>query len=249
MPEIDATFWLAFLIVIGAGATAGLAGFGFSIVSVLILLLLFEPATVITLNKVLTLGTIWVILIGAWGDISWDHLWRIVPFSLAGLFIGVALLRVLDAGAIKLLAGVVVIFFALLLLRGGVKALPERPWMAPVAGLVSGMLSTSIGMSGLPVVLLFAVLAVPVPVFRATSVCYFLLIDFIGFPPLILQDIVTRDDVIFALLLAPAAVIGRLMGSWLVPYISPLAFRRATLGLLLATGVIAVVNVLGPRLY
>lgn len=248
MSEIDATFWIALLIVVGAGATAGLAGFGFSIVSVPTLLLLFDPATVITLNKVLTLGTIWVILIGAWGSISWVHLRRIVPFSLAGLFVGVSLLRVLDAEAIKLLAGVVVIFFALLLLRGGVRALPERAWMAPLAGFVSGTLSTSTGMAGPPVVLLFTVLAVPVPVFRATSVAYFLLTDLIGFPALIAQGIVTREDVILALLLAPAAIVGRVLGSRLVPYISPLAFRRATLGLLLVTGAIAVVNVLGTRL-
>lgn len=249
MPEIDATFWIAFLIVIGAGATAGLAGFGFSIISVPTLLLLFDPATVITLNKVLTLGTIWVILIGAWGSISWRHLRRTVPFALIGLFVGVSLLRVLDDDAIKLLAGLVVIFFALLLLRGGVKALPERSWMAPLAGLVSGTLSTSTGMAGPPVVLLFTVLAVPVPVFRATSVCYFLLTDLIGFPALIAQGIVTRDDVILALLLSPAAIIGRMLGSRLVPFISPLAFRRATLGLLLVTGAIAVVNVLSGTVF
>lgn len=248
MPEIDATFWAAFLIVIGAGAIAGLAGFGFSIVSVPTLLLLFDPATVITLNKVLTLGTIWVILIGAWGDISWAYLRRIVPSAMAGLFVGVTLLRVLDDGAIKLLAGLVVILFALLL-RGGVKAMPDRSWMAPLAGFLSGTLSTAIGMGGPPVVLLFTVLAVPVPVFRATSVAYFLLIDLIGFPTLIVQGIVTRDDAILATLLAPAAIIGRMIGSRLVPFISPLAFRRATLGLLLVTGAVSVVNVLGVWLY
>lgn len=248
MPEIDATFWVALLIVVGAGATAGLAGFGFSVVSVPTLLLLFDPATVITLNKVLTLGTIWVILIGVWGSISWAHLRRIVPFSLAGLFVGVSMLRVLDDAAITLLAGVVVISFALLLLRGGVKALPERAWMAPLAGFVSGTLSTATGMAGPPVVLLFTVLAVPVPVFRATSVAYFLVIDLIGFPALIVQGIVTRDDVILALLLAPAAVIGRMIGARLVPWVSPLAFRRATLGLMLLTGAISVLNVLATRM-
>lgn len=248
MPEIDATFWIAVLIVVGAGATAGLAGFGFSIVSVPTLLLLFDPATVITLNKVLTLGTIWVILIGAWGSVSWRHLRRIVPFGLAGLLAGIGLLRVLDDAAIKLLAGAVVIFFAALLLRGGIRELPERRWMAPVAGLASGTLSTSIGMAGPPVVLLFTVLAVPVPVFRATTVCYFLLTDLIGFPALISQGIVTRDDVLLALLLSPAAIVGRMIGSRLVPYVSPLAFRRATLGLLLVTGTIAVANALAARM-
>jgi len=90
---------------------------------------------------------------------------------------------------------------------------------------------------------------VPVPVFRATSVAYFLLIDLIGFPALIAQGIVTRDDAILALLLAPAAIIGRMIGSRLVRFISPLAFRRATLGLLLVTGAVSVVNVLGAWLY
>ena len=141
MPEIDATFWVAVLIVIGAGATAGLAGFGFSVVSVPTLLLLFGPVTVSTINKVLTLGTIWVILIETWRAVSWRHLLRILPFAMVGLFTGVSLLRVLDDEAIPLLAGVAVIFFAVLLLRGGIKALPERPWMAPLAGLVSGTLS------------------------------------------------------------------------------------------------------------
>jgi len=93
--------------------------------------------------------------------------------------------------------------------------------MAPLAGFLSGTLSTAIGMGGPPVVLLFTVLAVPVPVFRATSVAYFLLIDLVGFPALIVQGIVTRDDAILALLLAPAAIIGRIVGSRLLAFIPP----------------------------
>lgn len=242
VPEIDATFVWAVLIVFLAAATSGLAGFGFSIVSVPTLLIIHDPSTVIALNKILTLGTTWVILIGIWRAISWSHLRRTVPLAIIGLFGGILLLKALDAQAIKLIVGVTVILFALLLLSGRVRHVVERPWMAPVTGLVSGLSSTSTGMSGPPLVLFFTVIGLPVQVFRATSVCYFLLIDLVGLPALLAQGVITRSDVVLSLLLAPAALAGRWAGSWLVPSITPASFRRFVLFLLLGTGSIAIVN-------
>ncbi len=114
--------------------------------------------------------------------------------------------------------------------------------MAPLTGLVSGISSTSTGMSGPPLVLFFTVIALPVQVFRATSVCYFLLIDLVGLPALLIQGVISRSDIVLSLLLAPAALIGRQAGSWLVPYITPASFRRFVLFLLLGTGTIAIVT-------
>lgn len=242
MPEFDLTFVWAMLIILGAAAVSGLAGFGFSIVSVSPLLLLYEPATVIALNKILTLGTTWIILIGAWQFISWRHLKRIVPFALVGLFFGVAILKSVDAGTIKLAVGIVVIGFALLLLSGVVRVIPERGWMAPVAGLVSGISSTSTGMSGPPLVLFFTCVGLPLEVFRATSVIFFFSIDLVGFPALMQQGVIARGDVVLALWLAPMALVGRWLGSLLLPYVTPASFRRVVLVMLLVTGGIAVAN-------
>ena len=84
MPDFDTTFMLALLVIFVAGAMAGLAGFGFSIISVPTLLMFYEPATVITLNKILTLGTTWIVLVGVWRHISWHHLRRMAPFAIVG---------------------------------------------------------------------------------------------------------------------------------------------------------------------
>ena len=97
-------------------------------------------------------------------------------------------------------------------------------------------------MSGPPLVLFFTVIGLPVQVFRGTSVCYFLLLDLVGFPALVLQGLISRDDVVLALLLTPVALAGRWAGSWLVPYVTPVSFRRVVLVLLLATGSVAIVN-------
>jgi len=244
MPEVDATFAWALLIVFLAAATSGLAGFGFSIISVPTLLIFYPPATVIALNKILTLGTTWVVLIGIWRCIWWWRLARLVPSAFLGLAGGIWVLRALDAQAIKLIVGVTVILFALLLLSGLIRHLPEQPWMAPVAGLVSGISSTATGMSGPPLVLFFTVIGLPVPVFRATSVTYFLLIDLVGFPALLAQGLISRSDIVLSLLLAPAAVAGRWAGSWLVPHVTPVRFRRVVLVLLLGTGAVAIANAL-----
>jgi len=244
MPDFDLTLACAALIVFGAAAVSGLAGFGFSIVSVPPLLIFYPPATAIALNKIMTLGTTWIVLLDAWRFVSWAHLRRLVPFAIVGLFGGVWVLRVADPAAIKLAVGVMVIGFALLLLSGLVRHLPERPWMAPVTALASGVSSTSTGMSGPPLVLFFTVIGMPVQAFRGTSVCYFLLLDLVGFPALLSQGLIARDDVVLALWLAPAALAGRWAGSWLVPYVTPASFRRMVLVLLLATGVVAIANAL-----
>lgn len=244
IPEIDATFVLAVVIVLFAAATAGLAGFGFSIVSVPLMLMLYEPSTVLALNKILTLGTTWIILVGAWQHISWRMIRRVIPFAMVGLFGGVWALKLLDADAIRLIAGVTVFGFALLLLSGRVRHVKERPWMAPITGMMSGVLSTSTGMSGPPLVLFFTVIGMSVEAFRATSVTYFLMLDLVGFPALVSQGIISRDDVALALWLAPAGLLGRWAGTWLVPYVTPVSFRRLVLAMLLVTGGVAILDVL-----
>ena len=93
------------------------------------LLIVHDPGTALALNKVLTLGTTWVILLDTWRYISWRRLARLLPFAFAGLFLGVALLLAVEATTIKLIVGVMVISFAILLLSGRIRLSPNvRGW-------------------------------------------------------------------------------------------------------------------------
>lgn len=243
MPDFDGVFFLTVLIVFAAAAVSGLAGFGFSIVSVPVLLLVHDPGTTLALNKVLTLGTTWVILLDTWRLISWRRLARLLPFSIAGLFVGITVLLAVEETTIKLIVGVVVIAFAMILLSGKIRLVTERRWMAPVTGFVSGVSSTSTGMSGPPLVLYFTVIGMSVQAFRATSVTYFIALDLIGFPALLSRGVISRNDLILAAIMVPPALAGRWAGSWLVAYVSPPRFRQLVLGLLLFTGAVAIIDV------
>jgi uncharacterized membrane protein YfcA len=237
---IDAVFLIACVVIAGAAIVSGLAGFGMGIVAIPLMLTLYDPGTVIALLKVITIGTTWIVSVHGWRDISWRRIVQMVPPALVGLFIGGWVLAALDPAAIKAIAGAIVFLLAALLLTWRPVALRERPWMAPAVGLVSGVGSTSTGMSGPPLVLFFTVTGVDKLTFRATAATFFVLTDIVGLPALIGQGAVSGDDLRLALALAPVALIGRIVGIRLVPLVSPVAFRRATLALLLVTGSVSV---------
>lgn len=240
--EIEGVFLLACAVVFVAAVTSGLAGFGLAIISIPPLLLLYEPATVVAVIKVLTIGTTWIIMVDAWRSISWRWIARLVPTALIGLFVGTWLLQVLEADAIRVIAGSVVFVLALVLLTWQPHEVQERGWMVPALGLVSGTGSTAVGLSGPPVVLYFTVIGVGKDMLRATIATYFVALDVVGLPTLVTRGVVSGDDLKLALAIAPVAVLGRLVGIRLVRFVSPLAFRRATLGLLLITGTVSIVT-------
>src|SRR5688572_18212759 len=142
---------LAVAIVFAAGAISGLAGFGFALVAVPPLLLVFEPPTVVVLTKVLALATSWIVLLDSWRAIRWRTVAALLPWAMVSQFVGIAALSEFDAAGVKLLASAVVVGFAVLLLigrAGGHPSIADRLWATPLAGTTSGVLSTSTGLSG-----------------------------------------------------------------------------------------------------
>ena len=242
--DVTLTLVAAFAIVLTAGAISGLTGFGFALVSVPPLLLLFDPPTVVALGKVATLTAGWALIVDAWREIRVRDVLALLPWAFVGLAAGSALLTLLSAAYVKLLASAVVIGFALLLLRGERPRGGEAPWATAVAGLTSGTLATSVGLSGPPVVLLFTLRGYGVHAFRTTIATYFLAIDLVGLPLLLLGGAIGPSELASAAILAPAGLGGRLLGMRLARRVGIAAFRRLTLVLLLLTGGVAAASAL-----
>jgi uncharacterized protein len=241
---IEATFLAALLVVFVAGGVSGLAGFGFALVVVTPLLLLYDPPIVVTLSIVLTLVTNWIVIVGAVAAIQRRTVLALLPGACIGLAIGAQLLRALDASAIELIAGVVVVTFTVMLMAGLNLPGAESKAAVGLSGLISGVLGTSTGISGPPVVTLFIARRFSPQAFRVSIATYLLAIDAIGFAILIGQGTVRIEQLRVALALLPAAILGTLAGRRLAGRISPELFRRLTLVLLLVTGIVGTVNAL-----
>lgn len=130
-----------------AGVVGGFTGFGISVILVPLLLLAYDPTTVVALNAVLSAA-----IAAAVARDSWREADRRVVFALLalpGLAVGAEILRVVDTSYVQLVVGVLVLVTADLFLRDDVR-LPAAGtrWGAATVGLASGALASSTGLSG-----------------------------------------------------------------------------------------------------
>jgi uncharacterized membrane protein YfcA len=76
--------------------------------------------------------------------------------------------------------------------------------------------------------------------FRGTSALYFLPMSVAGIVILALRGLVDAGEVPLGLLLVPAAIAGKVVGTGLLKRVSEKAFRAVTLGLVILTGALGI---------
>lgn len=113
-----------------------------------------------------------------------------------------------------------------------------------MAGSASGALSTSTGLAGPPIVLLLASRGLPKAEFRSTSALYFLAMSLVGLLVLAGRGLVEGGEVSLSLVLVPAAIVGKVIGTALLEKVSEKAFRALSLGLVILTGALGVATAL-----
>lgn len=233
---------IAFAIVLAARLLSGLTGFGFGLVVVPPLLLFYEPSLVVPTIVLLAGATGWILLLGVTRHIRVDIVRGLLPGSAVGSILGVLLLSRLPDDAIRALASGAVLLFALAHASGRVPQRTPGRFATAAAGFASGALNTSVAMAGPPVVMLLAARRTPMAEFRATTIAYFFGVSLVGTASAIAGGIVDGDVLRFSLALLPATILGLLLSRWVVRWVSPTWFGRLTLALLLATGVVGLIQ-------
>lgn len=201
-----------------------------------LLLLVYDPATVIPVNAALAIFTTATIAFDARREVELKAIGLLLPFSLLGLVLGVEVLRAANPDHIRVAVGVVVVVSALLLFRGARLPGTGSRWGDGVAGGTSGLLATSVGISGPPVILLLASRGLPKRAFRANLALYFVFTSFASLVALYLRGLVEPSHLLLAVVLVPATFAGKVAGTALLDRFSERAFRSLTLALILATG-------------
>lgn len=231
-------------IVFAAGIISGLAAFGFALVAVPPLLLFYDPPTVTTLCLLLVMVTRLVVLKDVFRDVEWPVVGWILPPALIGTFIGLAVLRAVDSAVLELMAGSVVVISAIALLAGWRIPGTNSRLADPVTGVVSGMMSTTIGMAGPPIILLFSSRRYATHIFRGTMTVIFYILSFASLAQLARDDLIDRSVIRTTLVLLPAAAIGTIVGTKSLQRFTVSQFQRFVLLLLVVTGSLGVVSAL-----
>jgi uncharacterized membrane protein YfcA len=220
-------------------------GFGFALVLSPALFAVLEPVEAVT--ALLALGFVLNLLVffehGRPGAVDWRSILPMLLAAVPGLAVGFAVLEALSKQALQVAVGVAVLLAAGWQLRQ--RRRRKRPalpaWAGWAVGFLSGTLTTSISVSGPPLVLWLEARGVDPWEFRALLAASFLALNFAGCVLLLVLDGSAALDASVVLSLLGLVVAGHVLGA--------LAFRRfdrerffaVVLLLVVATGVASVV--------
>jgi uncharacterized protein len=231
---------------VGASAQSA-TGFGFALVLSPALFAVLDPYEAV--SALLLLGLVLNLLVladGGLAPVRWRALAPMLVAALPGLALGAALLEALSKPALQVTVGVAVLAVTALQARGTldrVAAAPADPTLGGgvAAGLSSGVLTTSISISGPPIVLWLEHAGLGPAELRSSLAASFLALNVAGAAVLIAAG---SGDMASAGVLAPLAalvVAGHLAGAAIFRRLDPRRFRAAVLGLVACTGVASVV--------
>jgi uncharacterized membrane protein YfcA len=210
-------------------------GFGFSIMATPFLLLLFQPNEAIQINLILSLMISLTLIWKIRKSIDFDLMKKFIAGSLAGVPIGIFIFTTIDdLITFKIVVSILLLVLTVLLvLKFRIKRTPFRDYLI---GGVSGMLTTSIGMPGPPLLLYFAGTGTKKDVLRATTLAFYLFIYFISFSTQLMFTGTNRVIWESSLFAIPIVILGLLIGQVLFNWINQQIFTIFTYVLLSFTG-------------
>jgi uncharacterized membrane protein YfcA len=236
--------WVAVAAIVAAAAVAqGLSGFGFSLISIPLLALVVPVKAAIVGGAVLGIVQSGLIVARDHRHVEWRSAGALVIAALAGMPIGLLVITRVREEALQVVIAVTVLIFTGLLWRR--VRLPTDSLPAEVGvGFTSGVLSTSTGMSGPPLVIALQARGVPPSAFRATLATVFLSGSAISLLLFWSRGLVTADAVRVAAAGLPGLLIGILVGELAFRRVDHERFRAIVLVLLVTSAVLALIGAL-----
>jgi len=227
--------------VLFAGACLqGLSGFGYSLFSLPLLVLLMPASSAVPVLSVTSIFLNLLVLIRTRRHVDLRWMAPLLLSGAAGIPLGVWVLRIADPGTMRVAIGsIVVLASAAMLLGIRIRMARERLAMVS-AGLLSGALNGATTFSGPPVILFLANQRVPRHRFRGSLAAYFLALNILAVPAFGAGGLLTSRVALDALRAFPAVAAGSLLGIWLAGRVSERLFGVLAL---LAMGLLGIMSI------
>ncbi len=170
---------------------------------------------------------------------EWSHLWKLFPWTAAGVFVGYfAMGRIDDQQAARLIGLIVITLVVLHLWRrrqaklaGPGLELEHGWWFAPAIGVLAGFATLVANAAGPLMAIYLLSMHLPKLAFVGTGAVFFMLLNGFKVPFMVNLGLITSDSVKFNLVLLPAVLVGTFLGRWLLTRINQKWFENLALGL------------------
>ena len=225
-----------------SSAAQAVSGFGFALIGTPLVAVLAGPKAAVVGLTMIGLVLVAQLALRGRGHVERPTVAAVSVPAIVGMPIGLLVLVRADDRALTAAIAIAVIAFSLLLWRGA--RLPAGRGTDVVAGFAAGILSTSTGTSGPPIVIALSAKRMEPAVFRATISAIFLVQGSVALVAFALGGQITRDAVWVALAGLPGVVVGSIVGERGFRRLDASTFRRVVLGMLFLSGFVALFGAL-----
>jgi uncharacterized protein len=230
-------------IVGGAAVVSALAGFGFALLAVPLLATVLGARDAVALSAVLGVVSSTAQVVHGRAHVHWGVAGRQLAGSAVGMPLGLVVLLAVDERL--LLGGIAVtVLVSVVLLARGAQLHHAGPRVDLGAGFVSGVLNTSVGTSGPPLVIAGQARGMAPAVFRSTLAAVFALSSFVAVPLFAASGRFTGEVLGAAAVAMPALGIGWWTGISLHHRVAAARFRGLVLALLVVSAGVAATTAL-----
>ncbi len=220
-----------------AGVVRGFSGFGSALMIVPVMAAVMDPKIAVPAATVVHIITSIQLLPEAIRDAEWE---RTVPLSVAGVVAmpaGAWFLATQDAGLLRQVIGVLIVVFAIVMLRGWRYTGRTRGWATAIAGAVGGLIVGAALIGGPPVIMFLMAGPYKASENRAAIILFFLLVQIFALLTYWYQGLMVPAVIGAGLYILPSLAIGTLIGQRLFRSASEEGLRRFALLFLLVIGV------------
>jgi uncharacterized protein len=216
--------------VLGAATAAGFSGFGFNLVAVPLLALALPVKDAVTISLVLGLlaTSVSALLALRRSQVHLQLLALMLVGSLPGLVVGTAAYLLLDQQGLRITIGIVTVSLPLLYLMPRLsrpRAIRARESVS--AGFVGGSIAATTGTGGPPIVMYLMTTVRDAAVLRGTILAHVTAVAVLVLVAHGVQGQISADQLSESARLAPAALVGLIVGSLLFSRVSTRAYQNS----------------------
>lgn len=225
------------IIILIAAFVQGATSFGFSLIALPLLGLIFELKVIVPALVAYSILLNLIILVRLKVLPNLRELALLGICAVVFIPLGVNLLIYVDEQTLKVSVSVLLISIALLMLSGKTFHIKNRTLAYAIAGVLSGILNGAVSLSGPPVVVLLANENRNKNDFRASLTLLFFLLNIVTILLYVERGLFLEPELLNMMFLTPIMVIGTLIGIHFGNHIDELKFKRMVLVLLIIMGI------------
>ncbi|MGQ8337130.1 sulfite exporter TauE/SafE family protein [Sunxiuqinia sp. A32] len=232
------------VVVLMAALLKGMTGFGFALLAVPLLSLIFPIQSLIPAMTIFNLITSVYILTKIKLKIKAKYFLPMLLASLIGIPIGVYVLTYFPEKMLELAAGISIFSISMVFLLGGNHLAPEKRREKPIvfAGFLSGLLTSSMSIGGPPIALAMNRKGYSKESFRKIFALISVINAAISSILYVVKGIFVAFSVKFAIVLLPVIIVGSKIGNVMATRIDQLLFRKVILYLNMSLGLFIIIR-------